>query len=1476
MATASQLQQLYVAYFGRAADPSGIDYWVAEGTTTKQFAAHMHAQNEFQATYGSKSVASQINQIYQNLFGRDGDAAGLIYWETQINNGTLVLASIANDLIWAVNNGSSATDLTALNNKTTAATSYTASLRTDADALIAYQPTTTDPWVSGDGFAEGVTFITSATATNAPSASDVSTSIATVAALNLVGSSFSYTTASAGDKFTGTAKNDTFTGTHLTFEAGDETKGGAGTGDKLVFRNSEADTTADTLQPVVLEAVETIQVQNIGGAGFTMNLLSATGVTDVVSYNSTANVSFANVQSLAAVTIDNSDIVFNAGYENSLGGTAATFTATLKGGSVVSELAVGEEGGDEFGIMTFTSSGSTANAVTLIEDHASSAVGDLVTININGSAPFTLGTGVTAVAGAGTTINAATATGALTVTGTNFETITLGTGDDTLKVGATQISQTIASAKVNFNGGAGTDIIALGAQDLTATNFLNGAATSTDVVTNFETLTATAANATGATAAVTRSIDANTISGITTVQAEFDNTATATADGTGEDITLAVSDLIAGQTVKASGARGDTHAENQNYITLDMDSPTGSSDQVTFESIASSATTAHVNLFGTLTVNTTTVSSVAEKVEILEVKASNPNVTTTVGTTIEAIAAGSTATINITGASSLTVNAVEIYDSSTADTTVGTIDASAFTGDLTLGTSTGDFKTTNADDVTVTLGTGTNAIYAGTALGTGDTIDGSLGTADTLYMTGSSAGVPAAVTNVETLSITSGSTTSNSLEKFTGYTTIDVTNGANSQTISNILDTGVTIKVDDIHATKTITLNKTTAGGTLDVEYDGIILSTGSLSTNATTLDLAHTGTDANGDYISDDLAIAGSVTTINLSGGGETSSTGTYSTFTLDGTTSLVAVTSTYNGSLDLDSQSWDTNNGATITTGATTAAATLTVDAADLANGLLKVVDTAGTDTLTATYTGGALGLVDLTGIETIDFADFDMGSDFSMNLRDVTGLSTLRFTGPSTGDLAEAVTITSMPSGVTTAIAGQYGNGDTDAATFSVTAKTGSTTDTHVLTTDGADFTSDDALDAFTFNGFETFTISAGLDDNINLNRSSEDALLTLGSTTTLNVGGDIVAATDSGAVTLGTVAATSLTSVALTAEGGNVTIADLGTTNSLETFTITAAASKTVTVSDFDSTSLDTITISGAGSATLTAADATSLDAVNAAGLSGTLTISSGFATAAGALITGGTAVAAVDAITMTTSNIKALTLGANGTAETGDDSLTLTGAMNSGTGTIDLSSSTDQITKLGGVNDSVVQTGINDLNLTGLTSTGSYGFHITAAATGSEITGSAYGDTIVLGDKSDIVSTSAYSAGVTDTITGFVNTGTGVIDKLNVTSLNAALTVITGTLSTGTVATTNAANHVYLVTSVVAGQADSVTNAATALEAAAVWTLNDVATYFIVVDNNTTGVFRYTENAANDTVQAADLSVVATIDTTITTANLLYV
>ena len=64
----------------------------------------MYLQPEFKDVNGSLSIESQVNQIYLNLFNRSGDATGLLYWTKQIRNGSLQLASIANDLIWAAEN----------------------------------------------------------------------------------------------------------------------------------------------------------------------------------------------------------------------------------------------------------------------------------------------------------------------------------------------------------------------------------------------------------------------------------------------------------------------------------------------------------------------------------------------------------------------------------------------------------------------------------------------------------------------------------------------------------------------------------------------------------------------------------------------------------------------------------------------------------------------------------------------------------------------------------------------------------------------------------------------------------------------------------------------------------------------------------------------------------------------------------------------------------------------------------------------------------------------------------------------------------------------------------------------------------------------------------------------------------------------------------------------------------------------------
>jgi hypothetical protein len=210
-ATSTQLQELYVAYFGRAADPTGLDYWVEKGTTQAAFAANMYAQAEFKDAYGSKSVEAQVNQIYKNLFDREADVTGLTYWTQQINLGILKVAEIATHLIWAAqNNSGSSDDKTALTNRTNAAIAYTAEVKSSTANILAYQPTTTDPWVAGDNLTAGVTYLSGIDKDTAHTAAGITASVATFnTTTSVAAQSFVLTTTSAGAS-TGDAGNDTW------------------------------------------------------------------------------------------------------------------------------------------------------------------------------------------------------------------------------------------------------------------------------------------------------------------------------------------------------------------------------------------------------------------------------------------------------------------------------------------------------------------------------------------------------------------------------------------------------------------------------------------------------------------------------------------------------------------------------------------------------------------------------------------------------------------------------------------------------------------------------------------------------------------------------------------------------------------------------------------------------------------------------------------------------------------------------------------------------------------------------------------------------------------------------------------------------------------------------------------------------------------------------------------------------------------
>ena len=139
-ATSTQLQELYVAYFGRPADPSGLAYWLVESVSTSHFASIMHAQPEFQDAFGSTSTEFQVNEIYKNLFDREADAIGLAYWTNQINNDVLQLAEIATHLIYnAKATGGNANDLAALTNRSNAVIAFTSEVSASISCTWAYE-----------------------------------------------------------------------------------------------------------------------------------------------------------------------------------------------------------------------------------------------------------------------------------------------------------------------------------------------------------------------------------------------------------------------------------------------------------------------------------------------------------------------------------------------------------------------------------------------------------------------------------------------------------------------------------------------------------------------------------------------------------------------------------------------------------------------------------------------------------------------------------------------------------------------------------------------------------------------------------------------------------------------------------------------------------------------------------------------------------------------------------------------------------------------------------------------------------------------------------------------------------------------------------------------------------------------------------------------------------------------------------------
>ena len=445
------VQKLYVAYFNRPADTLGLAFWEAQVTAANGSTAAVSnafaASKEYADTYAGMSTAARVDAIYNNLFGRGAEPAGLQFWGLAIDQGKVTVAAA----VTAIAAGAQGTDLVAYNNKVAAATAFTVALDTSAE-IVAYSGAAANnaakTWLSG--------VTTDATLTTATATAALNASVAgVVAAAVVVTAPVAFTT--GADTINGTSGNDVFNASEIAgvsaWTVGDKLDGGLGSDVLNVTQ------TAAITAPVgaTVTGVETINLTS-GTTGNSINSSSFTGLTAL-------NVSGVTAQTVAAA----------ATTAISVTSSAATGAVVVNGGSTVAVTTTGANGGTigvgattaAAGAVTVTSTGTAAGGTT----------GNAITVN--GGTTI----GITQIGG--NAVNTTNTSGAVTVIGTAATTAVTVTGTKIATASATvagQVANSVQITDVNtLSATAAGTIASANVSNYTTLNFAGTALTNLSV-----------------------------------------------------------------------------------------------------------------------------------------------------------------------------------------------------------------------------------------------------------------------------------------------------------------------------------------------------------------------------------------------------------------------------------------------------------------------------------------------------------------------------------------------------------------------------------------------------------------------------------------------------------------------------------------------------------------------------------------------------------------------------------------------------------------------------------------------------------------------------------------------------------------------------------------------------------------------------------------------------------------------------------
>jgi hypothetical protein len=499
----------------------------------------------------------------------------------------------------------------------------------------------------------------------------------------------------------------------------------------------------------------------------------------------------------------------------------------------------------------------------------------------------------------------------------------------------------------------------------------------------------------------------------------------------------------------------------------------------------------------------------------------------------------------------------------------------------------------------------------------------------------------------------------------------------------------------------------------------------------------ATTGASFSQTVVLSNTAATAPLTTLTLTGGGLISTTA-YATTTLTATNNVNISTldaTGYVGNLDISGATTKAAGSVTLGSGANK----ITVALADLARDALSIDGGDGTDTLIATELANATYRPNLTGIETLDIdAKGTAGGATELSLLDTSGLTTIELDL----DITDQNFTVSGASSVTA-----YKLESKAAATSDIITLGSGTTlaVTNVVGTLG------DANTSLVFPNVTDLSIAVGKSASDKDTAAIDLTTLTTAEATSITLGGTGVdAATGAeyiGAIDIATLVSAKLTGLTLDLDQGDITLG-----------TVTAAKLASVTA-----TGDNDLSFGAAGGSTAALA---SFDASTA---TGTITIGQAIDFTSSANVKTGTANDTVTLDVLTEGNVT-LDMG----EKTSDnDNLKISGANNMGLTVIDLSAA-DQISQLNGAVNSAVQTGVESIDLSGLS--GSFGATVTGSDGKNTIIGTGNADNIITGEEAD-----AITGGVgADTID--LTEATAKVDTLNYATTDSPTTaydVVTG-------------------------------------------------------------------------------------------------